>query len=184
VKLVKSGNHRPPHIYKAETYYFVSSSTFDKLGIINNSEKKTYLKKLFIEKSRLFSVVIKAWVILENHYHLLFNLNSAETLSRFIGQINGASSNFFNKVDSTMKRKVWYKGKYWDTCIRSERDFWLRFNYIHHNPIKHGIIQNIDELGNYEFSSWNYYSQRYGKEWLLSAFEKYPVVDFTVRGIE
>ncbi len=184
MKLIKSGNHRPPHIYKAETYYFVSSSTFDKLDIINNSEKRSYLKKLFIEKSRLFSVAIKAWAILDNHYHLLFNLNFEDTLSKFIGQINSASSRFFNKADNTMNRKVWYKGKYWDTCIRSERDFWLRLNYIHHNPIKHGIIKNIDELGNYEFSSWNYYSQKYGKEWLLSVFERYPVVDFTIRGIE
>jgi hypothetical protein len=37
-------------------------------------------------------------------------------------------------------------------------------------------------MEDYEFSSFNYYVCSKGDEWLMSAFEKYPVVDYTVEG--
>ena len=206
MKITKSGIRRPIHIYKNDTYYFISSSTFNKLPVINTFEKKSYLKKFFFEKSQLFLVDMKAWVILDNHYHILFWLEEENNLSKFIGQVNGATARYFNKIDAggarfsvptgtinsappnslrpLTTRNVWYRGKYWDRCIRSERDFWMRFNYIHNNPIKHGIIESIDKLDPYEFSSWNYYIKNCGEKWLLSVFEKYPVIDYTVEGIE
>jgi putative transposase len=184
MRIAKYGDHRPVHIYKGETYYFVSSSTFNKQPIINSDGKKQYLKELLADKARIFSVGIKAWVIMDNHYHLLFKLRDEDTLSKFIGGINGASSRYFNKMDNISNRRVWYKGKYWDRCIRSEKDFWTRFNYIHNNPIKHGFVPSIDELDQYKFSSWNYYKEKYGREWLSSVLKEYPVIDFTVSGIE
>jgi len=71
---------------------------------------------------------------------------------------------------------VWHS--YWDTCIRGENDYWRRFNYIHHNPVKHGYVSQIED---WSFSSYGYYLKHKGRDWLMDAFLQYPVVDLTDR---
>ena len=71
-------------------------------------------------------------------------------------------------------RQVWHN--YWDTCVRTEADYWTRFNYIHYNPIKHGYVK---QFSNWPFSSYGYYLERRGEGWLLDVIERYPVIDFT-----
>jgi putative transposase len=93
--------------------------------------------------------------------------------------IHGKTSFQWNKEDGKKGRKIWQN--YWDYCIRKESDYWTRFNYIHHNPVKHNYVKRMDD---YEFSSFNFYVKSNGYEWLMSIFEKYPVVDYTVDGDE
>jgi len=44
-----------------------------------------------------------------------------------------------NKIDSTVGRRVWYQ--YWDSHITFEKSYFARLNYVHQNPVKHGIVQ-------------------------------------------
>lgn len=97
-----------------------------------------------------------------------------EALPNFMKTLNGKSSFLLNKMDAVKKRKIWFN--YWDTCIRDEKDFWTRFNYIHHNPVKHGYANKMED---YKFSSYKNWLDKRGAEFLSDAFEKYPVYDFT-----
>jgi hypothetical protein len=38
------------------------------------------------------------------------------------------------------------------------------------------------KMEHYEFSSFNFYVKTKGYEWLMSVFEKYTVVDYTMEG--
>ena len=42
-----------------------------------------------------------------------------------------------NTWDNTPGRRVWFQ--YWDSHITFERSYLARLNYVHHNPIHHGI---------------------------------------------
>ncbi len=64
---------------------------------------------------------------------------------------------------------MWHN--YWDRCIRSERDYWTRFNYIHYNPVKHGYVTR---MGDYPFSSVRFYEQAMGLDWLSDVWRTYP----------
>ena len=46
-------------------------------------------------------------------------------------------------------RKVWWN--YWDTCIRSESDYYTRLRYVFWNPVKHGLVSAPEE---YTFSNY------------------------------
>ena len=43
-----------------------------------------------------------------------------------------------NSTDGTPGRKVWYQ--YWDSYITFERSFLARLNYVHNNPVHHGLV--------------------------------------------
>lgn len=115
-----------------------------------------------------------AYTILHNHYHILIKVSVAAKIAKFIGELNGTSSREINKADHVIDRKIWWN--YYDHVIRNEADFFKHLNYIHQNPIKHGVIKILD----YKFSSYNAWLAKKGKEYLDHSFGKYPIVDFVM----
>jgi putative transposase len=172
--LVDRPDHHPPHIYLDNTWYFITGAIYQKHHLLQpNGHKELVrdrLKALIVE----FNLRLAAWVILDNHYHLLIQSHAGAVLSRFFGRLHGRTSFDLNKLDEVRGRHLWHN--YWDTCIRSETDYWTRFNYAHHNPVKHGYVAQVED---WPFSSYHYYLKTKGKDWLVDVFRQYPIVDFT-----
>ena len=153
-------------------WYFVTASTVggehilathDHLNLWVNALKELVLK---------FNVKLIAWVALPNHYHLLFMPDAAGKLGDFIKRLNGSTSRNLNLLDGRQGRAVWYS--YWDRCMRSESDFWTRFNYIHYNPVKHGYANNPED---WEFSSYRFYLRGDGERWVNEKLNDFPIFD-------
>jgi putative transposase len=166
--------HHPPHIYIDDTWYFITASTYPKKPVLSPDSHKNIVREQLRDLVAEFKLTLAAWVILGNHYHILIKSHSADQLAHFFGRFHGSTAFELNRCDQMRGRQVWHN--YWDTCIRSEKDYWTRFNYIHHNPVKHGYVSLMCK---WEFSSYHYYLEHKGEEWLADSFRRYPVVDFT-----
>jgi putative transposase len=166
-------NHHPPHIYLDDTWYIITSATLNHAHFLAGEQAKTLvrdtLKTLILE----FHFTLRAWVILNDHYHLLLKTRRGKDLSRFLGRLHGTTSRQINLWDVASGRQVWHN--YWDTCIRTEADLGARFNYIHNNPVKHGYVRRWED---WPFSSYHYYLRTKGGEWLQDCWLRYPVVDY------
>lgn len=169
--------HHPPHIFLDETWYFISAATYNKSPIFNSPTNKLILKNQMVNFSKEFGFPIVAWVILDNHYHTLLKINEGELLKSFIQKLHGRTSYEINKSENKRGRRIWHN--YWDTCIESESNYWMRFNYTHHNPVKHSYV---NERGDWDYSSYQYYLKKYGEEWMADVLMQYPVIDFTDSG--
>ena len=44
-----------------------------------------------------------------------------------------------NRLDRTSERRVWHN--YWDTKLTYEKSYFARLNYVHQNPVKHGLVR-------------------------------------------
>jgi len=166
--------HRPPHVHLDDMRYFITGSTFGKKCLWNTKAKLDRLAFLLREISGRYNIDLYAWVVLPNHYHLLLKTSYGKDLVKFFRKLHSDSANYLNRLENTPSRRVWYQ--YWDRCIRNERDFWVRFNYIHQNAVKHNWVQ---KMGYYEFSSYKEYLEKNGTEWMINCFEQYPIIDFT-----
>ena len=98
-------------------------------------------------KERPFSV--DAIVILPDHLHAMFTLPSDD--SDFSGRWRRIKSLFTHKVvasDSSAARndkgeyQVWQR-RFWEHTIRNETDFERHADYIHYNPVKHGLVSQV-----------------------------------------
>ena len=171
--------HKPFHLYLDDEMYFVTASTLNKEKLFNTQAKKNIIKNKLESGATRYKVRIYAWVILSNHYHFLFQFKEREYLGEFIGFVHGGSSFDLNSFESKTGRQVWWN--YWDNCIRNEQTFYRIFNYIHHNPVKHGYEKKCED---YEFSSYNYYLRKLGEQYMGSIFAQYPIIDFTDKNDE
>jgi len=81
-----------------------------------------------------------AWVILPEHFHFIVNSgkgNISEILKK-IKQIFGSN---YRRKHGLFNGHVWQNGFY-DHIIRNEKDMEKHLNYIHWNPVKHGLVTN------------------------------------------
>lgn len=165
--------HRPPHLYIDQEWYFISAHTVGKTPLyISKKQKNLWIEQITL-LAKEYSVDLAAWVLLNNHYHLLCYFDKSAHIPVFFKRLHGATSYKLNRLDQKQGRKVWYS--YWDRCIRDERDYWTKFNYIHYNPIKHGYVKNLYE---WEISSYPRLLTINGQEWFSDCWESYPVVTF------
>lgn len=170
--IVKNSRHRPPHILVNHSWYFITSHTLESTTIQNSGMKKIWINTLH-KLSIKYGLKIKAWVVLDNHYHLLVYINIAEHLPKLINHLQGSTSHQFNKVDNQQNRKVWYS--YWDRIIRDEDVFWTKFNYIHYNPVKHGYVKTPEA---WKYSTYHHYLTIMSQDWIDDCWEAHPVVEF------
>ena len=122
--------YRPIHYYIDDTVYFVTVNCF--LRLFYSDERKEIVYTVFKKAVKKFKIKMYAWVINDNHLHLLFYLKKGSNLSKLFENINSNISRLINIEDSAQGREN--IDNYWDYCIIDERDFYTHFNYIHHNP--------------------------------------------------
>ncbi|MFH1597487.1 MAG: transposase [Patescibacteria group bacterium] len=152
---MKNPYHNPPHIYLDDTVYFITAKTIGKNNHFSSNKKKEILKNRLSQTVKELKIIIYAWVILDNHYHLLIKIKKKSDLSKLMQLFHGRTSYILNKVDDKKGRQVWFN--YWDHCIRNEKDFNNHLNYIHFNPVKHGLVS---KPGDYKYSSYGQYLKK------------------------
>lgn len=92
---------------------------------------------------------IDAVVILPDHLHAIFTLPPDD--SDFSGRwrrIKGHFSSALIDTSTELKRRpngslaLWQR-RFWEHTICDERDFARHVDYIHFNPVKHGMVQRV-----------------------------------------
>ena len=106
---------------------------------------------------------IDAIVILPEHLHVVMTL--PETDSDFSGRWRRIKSVFTRGVlkrgasllrDSRGEYILWQR-RFWEHAIRDERDLDRHVDYIHYNPIKHGLVTRVPD---WPYSSFHRYVRR------------------------
>ena len=86
-----------------------------------------------------------------DHFHTIINLQNPKDYPKIIGTIKRYFSQhcdpkfyaFLLQSQSRMKQNykpIWQK-RFYEHTIRDEKDFKLRLDYIHFNPVKHGHVE-------------------------------------------
>ena len=103
---------------------------------------------------------ISAWVILPDHFHVLTMIDKVG-ISEIIHNFKITYSRRYR--DKYRKGRVW-QNRFWDYIIRDQVDMNRHKDYIHCNPVKHGLTNDPFE---YEHSSLNKYYEDgyYQRDW-------------------
>ncbi len=151
---IKKYEHNPPHMFIANTKYFITASIYNKIKLLTSEESKLKLLKYIKRSVENYNWKLEDWVILDNHYHLMLESdNFPESLENIMGSIHRYSAIWINKNVSIPANlnKIWHN--YWDKCLTFESSYYTRLNYIWNNPVKHGYV---DEPQKWKFGSYFY----------------------------
>ena len=134
-----------------------SNALVDHIGMLRSASRAT-------RRARPFA--IDAVVILPDHLHAILTLppNDADFPGRW-RRIKGHFSSELIAAGLHLTRwpngdlALWQR-RFWEHTIRDDRDFARHVDYVHFNPVKHGLAQRVCD--------WPYSSfRRYVREGLL-----------------
>ena len=145
-------HHRPAHVFLPNTMYMVTAGTLHKEHIYHDSLRLQLLHGALFQVAEAFAWKMQAWALFCNHYHFIAQSPAeAGTLKTMIQRFHSQTSRTVNQLDGTPGRKVWFQ--YWDTCLTYEKSYYVRLNYVHHNPVKHGLVSAATQYP-YCSASW------------------------------
>jgi putative transposase len=108
--------------------------------------------KCIREISALHPFTIEAWVVLPDHIHMIWTLPEDDSdystrwkkiKARFSRQYLKKQGTKGQEKSPSMTEKgekgIWQR-RFWEHSIRDQEDFNRHCDYIHYNPVKHGMV--------------------------------------------
>lgn len=136
-------------------YYHVMVQGINKEYIFEKDESKKLYIKLLTKYSYECDILLIAYCIMGNHAHLLLKSKNISDLSKCMKKINTTFAIYYNEAFDRVgfvfrdrfKSEAIYDKYYLHNCIK----------YIHNNPIKANIVNDISK---YEYSSYLMYKNK------------------------
>ncbi|MBU1318260.1 MAG: transposase [candidate division Zixibacteria bacterium] len=103
-----------------------------------------------------------AWVILPDHFHMIV-LAERENPSALMCRLKLSYSTRLRGRIGMVSGRIW-QYRFWDHIIRDQNDMNRHIDYIHYNPVKHGLVRSPFD---WPHSSIHDYLQRgyYAPDW-------------------
>jgi putative transposase len=135
--------------------YFFTVVTFRRRRFLIEPQSRQILREAIKEVRQRYPFTIEAWVLLPDHLHCLwiFPPDGEPDFSIRWGLIKAKFSRrtkeLFHQADgrtaSRAKHRettIWQR-RFWEHLVHDYADFERHFNYIHYNPVKHGLVSMV-----------------------------------------
>jgi putative transposase len=142
---------QPPHFEIDGVIYFITTRLKQEGRFVTEREAEIVMNTI-LDSSTRKEMTLYAYVMMPNHMHILIT-PIIGGISRAMQLVKGRSSRQVNKGN------FWQKG-FFDFGILTEEEFREKFNYIHFNPVKCGLVEKAED---YKFSSALSYKMEYGE---------------------
>ena len=147
---------------KGATYFF-TVLTYKRKRILCKTDNVKIIKEAFRHVALQRPFLVDAFVMLPDHIHCIWTLpdddNDFSTRWRLIKGYftRRCDKKYRDEQSDNMQKKclqgIWQQ-RFWEHTIRSDRDFAAHVDYIHYNPVKHGLVKKPRD---WEHSTFNKY---------------------------
>ena len=134
--------------------YHVIQRGNNRQRIFTSDGDRETMRELLDENARRFDVAIHAYVLMDNHFHLLLTPNADDSLPRMMQAVGRRYVRYFN--DTHERSGTLWEGRY--RAIVIERDDYLLacHRYIELNPLRAGLVARPGAFG------WSSYAANAG----------------------
>ena len=137
-----SRNLRLNRVKDSSATFFITKCLFPKKPILNQEATDAIISALAfaVEKERIY---LRAFVVMPDRWHALFALIEPWILSKFM---HGLMSYVGGKTSRLMTcHKTGWQDSYYDTLIKTPRQFEFVAEYIELNPVTKGLVEKPQE---------------------------------------
>jgi putative transposase len=148
----KDWPHAPVHRLNSDGVYMVTAATLDKKLLFRGADRLSLLENTLLSLAKNYQWHLEAWSVFANHYHFIGRSHTGlGNLGLFLKHLHGDTARELNRWDNRTGRTVWFN--FWDTKLTFERSYLARLNYVHQNPVKHGLV-NVANQYRWCSASW------------------------------
>ncbi len=136
--------------------YFFTVVTYRRSRILTETLARESLRAAIENTRSRYPFEVVAWCLLPDHLHCVWALPADDCdFSRRWAMIkvsftqqylsSGGCEHTTNLSRNRKRERGLWQRRFWEHRIRDERDFQQHVNYIHYNPVKHGLVEQVDD---------------------------------------
>ena len=167
---------RRPHYYGLNHLHYLTASVYRRARVFDPDRFKLKFVQTLGDLRQELGFHIIGYVLMPEHCHLLIWPSDLASPSQIMQKLSERTANFMlrnlrrNSAQPWCRKmlsafelplsvhhhahyRVWQRGGY-DMNIWSERKRNEKLTYMHHNPVKRGLVS---EPGGWPWSSWRFY---------------------------
>jgi putative transposase len=130
------------------SFFFTVNLAERQLGLLTDHVDE--LRAAFRRARRDHPFTTDAMVVLPDHLHVVWTLPDGDadfaTRWRLIKSAFSRDSMLGERISASRaargERGIWQR-RYWEHTIRDESDFERHIDYVHINPVKHGLVTRV-----------------------------------------
>jgi len=125
------------------------------------------LRKAIQQTQKTHPFTIDAWILMPDHLHCIWTLPENDAhfsarwslIKRYVTKQCHSHYHYHDErlmTASKTKRNestIWQR-RFWEHQIKNDKDFEHHMNYLHYNPVKHGLVEEVRQ---WEYSSFHRY---------------------------
>ena len=154
-----------PNYRRSETpggTYFFTVATHERQPILLEPTLRDALRNAVQHTRTHHPFEMDAWVLLPDHLHTIWTLPEGDANFsvrwNMVKQLTSKGARAFHdetrlNVSRLQRREasVWQR-RFWEHQVRDDADFARCMDYVHFNPVKHGLV---DRVVDWEFSTFH-----------------------------
>jgi len=130
-------------------------------AIFANDADRRMMLALLAEHGKQWNVAVHAYVLMDNHFHLLATPSTDDGLAKMMQAVGRRYVRYFN--DRQKRTGTLWEGRFKSSLIQTERYLLACMAYIDLNPVRAGMVA---QPGEYEWSSYAYHTGQRQEPWL------------------
>lgn len=140
--------------YLDTSFFHVMVQGINKEYIFNKNRYINRYLQLMQNNLNHEKLTIVAYCIMNNHAHLLMQVQNKEELSRYMQKVNSMYAKYYNYMENERVGYV-FRDRYKSEPILDKRQLIQCVKYIHQNPVKANMVSNAND---YRYSSYHSYA--------------------------
>lgn len=155
--------------------YFFTLITFERRKIFCQNDFLSAFRQAIDEVRIICPFTVIAWVQIPDHLHCIIEFEQMGVdIGKFWGAIKRKTTKLCPQYQKDMhelslskvlrNEKGIFHRRFYEHLIRDEKDLINHLNYIHYNPVKHGLVQNVKD---WQYSTFHRYVKNglYDENW-------------------
>lgn len=133
--------------------------------IFRHPEHVDLLREVLRNVKVLHPFQMLGYVFLYDHLHLLFRPTTESNFDKIMGSFKTNFTKAYKKQLGISGSMNFWQARFRDHIIRSDIDLHKHLDYIHYNPVHHGLVKRPDDWKDSSFGSWKekgYYADHWG----------------------
>lgn len=145
--------------------YFFTVVTERRQPVLSHADVRMALRDAISIVRETLPFRIDGWVLLPDHLHAIWSLPEGDAdfssrwrlIKRHVTRTCGA---VYARPDYLTERRTakqcgtFWQHRFWEHLLRDERDFRQHLDYLHGNPLKHGLVERVVDWPWSSFHRW------------------------------
>lgn len=158
--------------------YFFTVVTYRRRAFLCDEDVRTALREAILKVSGQYLFQIDAWVLLPDHLHAIWTLPPGDArfalrwqqIKRHVTLCCGErlqKAEWMNDSKIKHRESTLWQRRYWEHQIRDDVDYQHHMDYLHYNPVKHGLVERVRD---WPYSSFHRHITAgvYGEDWTMA----------------